>query len=315
MTIKTKSTDTLAAPRAMFHSSTSSNQMLRGPMVAYEPDGNEGGKSADELAAEVAAAEAAAAAEAEAARLAAEEADKDKDKKAKPSDAEAKLLKDVMKHKEAATAAKAAADAAAAALKAFEGIDPEEYRKLKEAASSAERTELEKRGEYDRILAQVNEQHESAITTERGKTASVEAELAAARTQIDELTIGTAFGNSKFLSTETVLSPAKARVLYGAHFEQVDGKTVGYDKPKGVADRTPLVDSAGVNLSFEAAIEKIVKADEDFESFAKSKLKPGSNSQGSQHKAEDDAPKPVQSGMGRIAANLGKLKPTDPKAK
>lgn len=229
-------------------------------------------------AAEEAARKATEEADAEAARVAAEKAAKDKEGDKKVSDAEAALLKDVMKQKKAAADAKSALDAANAKLREFDGLDPAELRKLLADKADAERKEAEKRGEYDRIIAQVRDEaakREKALSDEHGQTKS---QLEAAQKRIDELTVGYSFTNSKFLTDETVLSGDKARKLYGDHFEIEDGIVVAYDKPRGSSERTPLVDGNGTRLQFEAAIEKIVKGDSDFERIAKSKMRPGSGS-------------------------------------
>jgi hypothetical protein len=317
--MKTRSTATpTGATRAMFTTPPTMSMMMRGPMVAYDTDdgASAGGKTAEELAAEASAAEAAAEAE----RLAAEagagtEDDDDDVPPAKPTDAEAKLLREQMKTKKALKVAKDAEQAAKDALAAYKGADPAKVASLLAAEAEAERKQLEAKGEYDRILAQVNEQNDAALAAKDTELQSTRDELTAARAQIDELTVGNDFANSKFLSDETVLSPAKARRLYGDHFEVVDGKTVGYDKPKGGKDRTVLVDAKGEPLSFNAAIEKIVKADEDFERIAKSKMKPGSGSNPGHHKVDETPNAPTTAGVGRIAANIGKLAVKDPKAK
>lgn len=229
-------------------------------------------------AADEAARKAAEEADAEAARKAAEEAAKKEPTDKKPTDAEAALLKDAMKHKKVAADAKAALDAATAKLREFDGLDPAELRKLLADKADAERKEAEKRGEYDRIIAQVRDEaakREKALADEHTSTKS---QLDAAQKRIDELTVGYSFTNSKFLTDETVLSGDKARKLYGDHFEIEDGAVIAYDKPRGSSERTPLVDSNGNRLAFEAAIEKIVKGDSDFERIAKSKMRTGPGS-------------------------------------
>jgi hypothetical protein len=199
-------------------------------------------------------------------------------KRTKVSDNEAALLKETMKHKAAATAAKAEAAAALARLHEFDGLDSAELRKLLAEKAKADENEALKRGEYDRIIAQVRtdaKTREDALTAENETTKGA---LTAAQRRIDDLTVGHSFAGSKFLSEDTVLSGEKARRLYGDHFEIEDGDLVAYDKPAGAKERTPLVDSRGEKLDFEAAIAKILKADPDFERIAKSKLKTGTMS-------------------------------------
>lgn len=224
-----------------------------------------------------------------------------------PTDSEARLLRDVMKHKGAAQTAKAEADAARAALAAYGGVDPERVRELVAAAEAADRAEAERRGEYDRILAQVREQSETQLAAAAAQTAEAQERLAEAQRRIDELTLGRAFGDSKFLRENTLLSPSKARRLYEEHFDTVDGDLVAYDKPRGAKNRTPLVDARGDHLSFEAAIEKIVKADPDFETIGRAKIRSGANSAPSDGSPAPE-PKAALKGAGLIAAALAKKK-------
>lgn len=284
---------------------TTGGMMARGPMITRDAPNDEG-HDENAIAAALKAKQDRDAAEAEAARLAAE---KDKNK---PTDAEAALLKDVMKHKKAAETAKTELEKAAARLKEFDGVDPAELRQLlaekqeaQKAKEDADRAAAEKRGEYDRIIAEVRDQaskREKALADEHTATKS---QLEAAQRRIDDLTVGYSFTNSKFLGDETVLSGEKARRLYGDHFEIEDGQVVAYDKPRGSSERTPLVDGKGERLSFEAAIEKIVRADSDFERIAKSKMRPGSNSQqSSSDRNTQHAKTPVLQGRSLMSAAL-----------
>lgn len=220
----------------------------------------------------------------------------------KPSDEEARLLREVMKQKTAAREAKAALDAANANLAKYDGIDVTKVRELLAAQAEAERAEAERRGEYDRIVASMKEQNAAAIAAVETEKQTINERLAAAQRQIDELTIGASFSNSKFLADETVLTPSKARKLYDDHFEIEDGVLTAYDKPRGSKDRTPLVDASGDRLSFETAIEKIVRGDPDFDRIGKSKLKPGAGSITSDVK--DEPKKSTAKGVDAIAAAL-----------
>jgi hypothetical protein len=289
-----------------------SSWMARGPMISFDAPNDqgggaasEGGESEDEGESE--GEDTGADGEGEGESSGEGAADENKGK-TKPSDAEAKLLKEAMKHKKAAKVAADALAAANAALEKYKGVDPEKVAKLLADQEAAELEAAEKRGEYERIKAQMQEQHNTTVASLQAQITERDNSLAAAMAQIDELTIGADFGNSKFLSEKTILSPKKARTLFGAHFDRVDGVTVAYDKPRGAKDRTPLVDANGDNLSFEAAIEKIVTSDEDFERIAKSKLKTGSASQGATHKTEDAGEQKGEvSGAARIALGLPKL--------
>src|SRR5262249_46359906 len=80
------------------------------------------------------------------------------------------------------------------------------------------------------------------------------------------------------LAKKTVLTPTVARAAFEAHFDVVDGKTVGFNKPRGAADRTQLVDSLGQPVAFEVAIQKLVEASPDKDKLLRSGLASGTGS-------------------------------------
>lgn len=189
----------------------------------------------------------------------------------------AALLKEVMTRKNSGKALQTQLDDLNAK---FKDIDPEVARKLLADARKAETDAAEARGEWDKVKGQMVEQHNVELTGVRSQLTAAQEENAGLQKQISELTVGQAFSNSAFIKDELTLTPAKTRQLYGAHFDFVDGAVVGYDKPRGATGRAPLVDGKGDNLTFEAALAKIAKADADFESIAKAKGGKGSGSGG-----------------------------------
>lgn len=295
--MKTRTNPGVTAPVSMFHATPGMASMLRGPMVVMEPNDDRGHTEDN--------------GDPEPAPQPEPEPNPQPEpapaNPGGPTDAEARLLRDVMKHKTTAQAAKAEADAARAALAAYNGVDPERVRQLVAAADEAERQEAERRGEYERIVQQMREQNEAQVAAAEEALASTRERLEAAQRQIDELTLGRSFADSKFVAQNTLLSPSKARQLYGAHFDVVDGEQVAYDKPRGAKNRTPLVDAQGNHLSFEAAIEKIIKADPDFETIGRAKIKSGSGSAPSDS-APPSNPKPDLKGRNLISAALAKKK-------
>lgn len=223
----------------------------------------------------------------------------------KTTDREAELLKEVMKRKGNEQKLAGEISDLKGALSKFEGIDPEAVRNLLTEKADRERTELEKRGEFDKVKAQMVEQHQGEVsklkTDFESEVGTLKGQLASATSQIVELTIGRSFGDSPFVRETLTLTPAKARVVYGSHFELQDGKVVAYDKPAGADGRTPLVDGSGNSLAFDAAIEKIVKADPDHEHLIRSKIKQGAGSNNDQNaKATEQA----AAGRDRIAAAM-----------
>lgn len=229
------------------------------------------------------------------------------DKGGKPTDAEAKLLKEVMDRKKALKAEREEKQKLADQLKQFEGIDPEEVRKLLAEKKDAETKSLEAKGEWDRLKAQMADAHTAEKTALNTKLSESESEVSKLKKTIADLTVGGAFAQSAFIKDELSLTPNKTRVVYGAHFEfDADGRVVGYDKPAGAAQRTMLVDGAGEPLGFEAALRKIVEADPDRDQLLRSKVKPGaaSKTDGKGGKSAAAAVTDSLSGKDRIAAAL-----------
>lgn len=278
----------------MFKPGRFRNTRLMDPAKEGGEGGDGGGGGGDDAAAT------------EAARLKAEQDAKDKGAPKQPSDREAELLKEVMGKKETIKGLQKQLDEAAAR---FEGIDPDAVRKLLEDQKAAERTEMEKRGEFDRVKAQMAEEHNKQIAALKKQVEDsvnpLQSENTSLKSQIQELTVGRSFGDSSYIRQLT-LTPAKARVVYGSHFEvNESGQIVGYDKPAGSSERTMLVDANGSPLSFESSIQRIVEADSDYEDLIRSNLRPGTGSQGN----EDGAPAPQQkvgTGRNRIAASIKK---------
>lgn len=236
------------------------------------------------------------------------------DKGGKPSDAEAKLLKEVMEKKEALKKAKEEAKAASDAKAALEaklaeyaGIDLEEIKTLAKEKADREVAELEKKGEFDRVKKQMVEAHQKELERLAAEKATKETELSEALSrqtkQITELTIGRSFSESPFIREALTLTPSKARVVYGGHFELQEGKVVAYDKPAGSTDRTMLVDGDGEPLAFEKAIEKLVEIDPDRDNLLRSKIKAGSGS-ANDPEAKGKERKPELRGRDRIRDSI-----------
>ncbi|PHM52408.1 DUF6651 domain-containing protein [Xenorhabdus hominickii] len=227
----------------------------------------------------------------------------------KATDAEkATLIKETMKRK---TDNKTLTEK----LAAYGDATPERIAELLAAEKTAEeerqrreQEEQEKRGEFDAVKKQMVEAHQNDLKARDIQITVLEEEKASLRSQILELTVGSAFSGSNFLREETLITPAKARVIYGSHFEVgEDGKVVGFDKPAGAKERTILVDGNGATLGFEQAVERILKADPEVDALLRSKAKPGAGSK------SDLAPtKPVsvkeQTALDKITGGLAQLR-------
>ena len=266
--------------------------------------GDDAAKAAAEAAASKAADEAAAAAAAEAAKKAADDA---AGGKSKPSDEEARLLKENMKKKEALDKANAELKKTQDALKAFEGIDPEAVRKLLADQKSAEEKALEAKGDWDRLKGRMAEEHGKEVKTLQDQIAALSAKLNNTEGTIKDLSIGTQFSQSKFISEELTLTPAKTRVIYGDYFDVEDGKVVGYDKPRGAANRTAIVDQYGNSVDFEGALRKIIEADPEKDHLLKSKMKQGAGSDSRKPSGQTKQEVPAD-GISKIASGLKGLK-------
>ena len=198
--------------------------------------------------------------------------------KPKLSDADAKLLKDLMAQKTRAKTLETELMDAKKRLADFEGVDPAKARKLLADEEEAARKAAEARGEYDRLLAQMGERHQTEQAALSARLGDSQTLVATLQKDIAELTVGSAFAGSAFVTSDLTLTANKARVIYGAHFEYKDGKVVGYDKPAGASDRTLLVSSTGEALSFDEALRALVDKDPDRDRLLRGKAKPGAGS-------------------------------------
>ncbi|HGV3481957.1 TPA: DUF6651 domain-containing protein, partial [Klebsiella variicola subsp. variicola] len=126
------------------------------------------------------------------------------------------------------------------------------------------------------------------------------------KNKLVEKTIGTSFGESQFLREKVLMTPAKARVIYGSHFEiGEDGQVVGYDKPAGAKDRAVLVDGQGNPLAFESAIERILRADPEADALLRSEAKQGAHSKTTTKPKLNTETK--KSTLDKLTAGIGKL--------
>lgn len=225
---------------------------------------------------------------------------------AKLKAANAKLLKEAMKKKAALKAAEKKAADAAAALAAYDGVDPAKVKALIKAEQDAEAAAAEAKGDFDRVKQMMVEEHTREKKTLEDQIAELRAQINARDTTIGDLTIGTQFATSTFIRENLLLTPAKARKLYGSHFEMTGDGLVAYDKPAGEANRTQLVNASGDPLPFEEALKRLVDADPDRDTLLKVKLKPGSNSSTTtpEKTSKKEGVGEVY-GVSRIAAGLG----------
>ena len=218
----------------------------------------------------------------------------------------AELLREVMDKKDKLKIATKDLADARKLNEAYEGVDPAKVKELLKKEADAERIAAEAKGDFERVKTMMNTEHDKALKVVQDQLDVERDGRKADLSLIDELTVGNSFGNSEFIRDSLTISPAKARRLYGDHFERQGNTVVGYDKPAGEKDRTLLVSAKGDALSFEEALNRIVEADPDKKGVLKSKAKAGAASASDQDKGDKNkAPKVV--GTARIAANLAGL--------
>lgn len=229
------------------------------------------------------------------------------DGKGKLSDEEARLLKEVMKKKESLDKTNQELAKAKEQLKKFDGIDPEAVRQMLRERDDADKKQLEAKGDWERLKQRMAEEHVKEIDALKGNLDQSQNALQKALSTINDLSVGTQFGQSKLISDELTLTPSKARVIYGEYFDVVDGKVIGYDKPKGAENRTAIVDQYGNNVGFDDALRKIIDTDPEKDYLFKSKAKPGAGSDSAKPSGKgNDKPAETDS-IGKIALGLKNL--------
>lgn len=231
----------------------------------------------------------------------------DGDGKGKLSDEEARLLKEVMKKKETLDKTQQELAQAKEQLKKFEGIDADSVRALLKEREDADKKQLEAKGDWERLKQKMADEHAKEIESLKSSVTETQTSLQKALSTINDLSIGTQFSQSKLIGDELTLTPSKARVIYGDYFDVVDGKVIGFDKPKGVENRTAIVDQYGNNVGFDEALRKVIETDPEKDFLFKSKAKPGAGSDSNKPTGKTDGKASDLDGIGRIAAGLKNL--------
>lgn len=195
----------------------------------------------------------------------------------------------------------------------------EDIQGLLQSQKDAETKELERKGEYDKIVDSLKTEHDSKIKqmaeAHQASTKTLEEQIealtsqeSARAAQLDELTVGRAFGESAFIREQSVLPPSVARKEFGNHFDLVEGQIVAFDKPRGTEGRAALVDANGVNKGFEEALTTLYSGHSDADQLIRSTKKPGAGSQSKDDlggEGEGDS-KPELRGVDRIAKAMKK---------
>jgi hypothetical protein len=202
-----------------------------------------------------------------------------------PSDSDAlkadlaKVTKESMKRKQRLKELEQESVDAKASLEAIKAslgeLTPEEIAEIVASKKEAETKDLEKKGEYDRILERMREENKTKVGEKDTEITSLRAQLQKATADIEELTVGRQFGESEFLQKKSAIPMSMARKEFGSHFEMVDGEMTAFDKPRGAENRTPLVDENGVAKPFNLAIKELFERHADAKSIIKVSMKPG----------------------------------------
>lgn len=240
----------------------------------------------EKAAAEAAAKEAAEKAAADKAKAEQEAADKAAaDKAAADAAAEAAAAAAADEGNEALTAAQAEIARLQAIADQFAGLDPEAARKAiadaevaQKAAAEAEKEKLKAEGNFEKLRELQAAEAEAAIKVAQDAQAAAEAAAKEAREELVKAKVETAFANSTYLQTETILPAPHAQRLYGDHVEVENGVVVVYDKPAGADKRAKIMDSKGNALPFNDAIAKLIEVDPAKDSLLKTKTFPGAGS-------------------------------------
>lgn len=181
-------------------------------------------------------------------------------------------------------------EALQARLAALGDADPDEIktlRKLKqeqvardaEAAKKAKEEEerrLREAGNFEALRERMAQEHQTAMEAANSRVIELDTTVGSLKSQIEALTMGAAFGSSRFLSEETVIGPSKARKIYGDYFDIEGSQLIAYDAPRGSERRVKIVDARGQPKPFEDAIKQIIEADPDRDRILRPKQKPGS---------------------------------------
>lgn len=227
-------------------------------------------------------------------------------------DEKARLLKETMKRKEDLKAAKEASTKTQEELDAIKaslgGLDLEQISSLVEQQKDAERQALEAKGEYEQIVEQMRTQHTSALDSLKSELEAANNKVAVLTSQVDELTVGRAFGDSEFIREQSTLPVGIARQTFAEYFESNEsGELVAYTAPRGAEGRVPLVDADGNAKSFEAAISDLYNKHPDAKSLIKAKQKAGAASgteQVGDLKPDSRSSAPEPRGVDRILNSL-----------
>lgn len=215
-----------------------------------------------------------------------------------------KLLAEVMEKKEKLRKAQSEIEALRKQLDGYGSIDPKEIQALLKREKEAQQKAAEARGDFEQAKKMMAEEHKRDIEAREKEIAELKEKLGYSAATIDNLTLGSNFANSNYIKDNLILTPTKARALYGSYFDIKDGQVIAYNKPAGAADRAPMVDGSGNPYDFDTAFQKIIEADPDRDTLVRSKTKEGAGSRTDNLSVKDGSKNTNLYGKSRILAGL-----------
>ena len=215
-----------------------------------------------------------------------------------------KLLAEVMEKKEKLRKAQGEIETLRKQLDGYGSIDPKEIQALLKREKEAQQKAAEARGDFEQAKKMMAEEHKRDIEAREKEIAELKEKLGYSAATIDNLTLGSNFANSNYIKDNLILTPTKARALYGSYFDIKDGQVIAYNKPAGAADRAPMVDGSGNPYDFDTAFQKIIEADPDRDTLVRSKTKEGAGSRTDNLSVKDGSKNTNLYGKSRILAGL-----------
>ncbi len=174
---------------------------------------------------------------------------------------------------EARQRAKAEADELRAKLDSYKGIDPEEYRTLKQQQEHAEQERAKKAGEFDKLKEQLVTKHQTELTAAQQAKAELE-------NRWRKTVIGRAFSDASDLfgpSGKTIYLPSDAERIFGDRVQLTDDGTLAVLDSSG---EVILDGKTGRPASFAVAMAEYIDSLPDKQYRLRGSGKTGSGSSG-----------------------------------
>lgn len=146
-------------------------------------------------------------------------------------------------------------------LASLDGVDPEEYRKLKDAQEALERENLTKAGEFDRLRQKLVDEHNKELGKEKERMSTLEVEINYLKNELQQTIIRNEISNAA--SVAKALNPRLVELAVApfVKVEEVDG--VGKVIRVVEADGSPRVNiKTGKPLTIVELMEEMKQSEE-----------------------------------------------------